>query len=535
MNPIQPFPKSKIEIRIKCKDLTSKDLLSQSDPQAIVYLKQQQRNDWIQQGKTEKLKNQKSPEFKQSITVDYHFEEVQLLKIVVIDIDKDIKLLKDFDDHDLIGEVNVSLGSILSSPGGRMKMSLTKNGILSGSITISTEEIRETGANIYFALEGNHLDKKDLLSSDPYFKIYKSGGTLVYQSEVIKNTLNPTFPPVYLKLEELNGGDMFRELTFEFMDWDKIGDHDLIGRFTTNTDTILRGGGGGGGAVEFEIINPKKVGKSGYKNSGVIKFYIARIQGDPTFLDYLHGGLEINLMVAIDCTASNMPPDVSTSLHYNTPTQPSQYASSIAAVGNVLAPYDYDQMIEVVGFGGLYNGHTSHCFPFNLTNGDDKKSEAHGLQEVLDIYHNNVLKIPFSYPTNFENVIHHAIKRASKSTQSNQKYTVLLIITDGDISDTQKTIDELVSASKSALSVVIIGVGNHHFEAMKILDGDEKGLVDSKGNPSKRDICQFVPFNDFKNYPEALAHETLKEIPSQVLSFMKLSKIHPNQPRPFNC
>ncbi|EAL73297.1 phospholipid-binding protein [Dictyostelium discoideum AX4] len=530
MNPIQPIPKSKIEIRIKCKDLTSKDLLSQSDPQAIVYLKQQQRNDWIQQGKTEKLKNQKSPEFKQSITVDYHFEEVQLLKIVVIDIDKDIKLLKDFDDHDLIGEVNVSLGSILSSPGGRMKMSLTKNGILSGSITISTEEIRETGANIYFALEGNHLDKKDLLSSDPYFKIYKSGGTLVYQSDVIKNTLNPTFPPVYLKLEELNGGDMFRELTFEFMDWDKIGDHDLIGRFTTNTDTILRGG-----ALEFEIINPKKVGKSGYKNSGIIKFYIARIQGDPTFLDYLHGGLEINLMVAIDCTASNMPPDVSTSLHYNTPTQPSQYASSIAAVGNVLAPYDYDQMIEVVGFGGLYNGHTSHCFPFNLTNGDDNKSEAHGLQEVLDIYYNNVLKIPFSYPTNFENVIHHAIKRASKSTQSNQKYTVLLIITDGDISDTQKTIDELVSASKSALSVVIIGVGNYHFEAMKILDGDEKGLVDSKGNPSKRDICQFVPFNDFKNYPEALAHETLKEIPSQVLSFMKLSKIHPNQPRQFNC
>ncbi|KAN0030974.1 hypothetical protein ACTA71_003946 [Dictyostelium dimigraforme] len=526
MDPIIPVPKSKIEIRIKCKDLTSKDLLSQSDPQAIIYLKQ--RNDWVQQGKTEKLKNEKSPEFKQCITVDYHFEEIQLLKIVLIDIDKDIKVLKDYDDHDLIGEVNVSLGTILASPGGRMKMSLSKNGILSGSITISTEEIRETGTNIYFALEGHHLDKKDLLSSDPYFKIYKSGGTLVYQSEVIKNTLNPTFPAVFLKLEELNGGDMFRELTFEFMDWDKIGEHDLIGRFTTNADSILRGQ-----IQEYEIINPKKVGKSGYSNSGVIKFYIARIQGEPTFLDYLHGGLEINLMVAIDCTASNVPPDVSTSLHYSTPTKPSQYALSIASVGSVLAPYDYDQMIEVVGFGGLFNGHTNHCFPFNLKN--DGICEVHGLQEVLDVYHNNILKIPFSYPTNFENVIHQAIKRASKSTQSKQKYTVLLIITDGDITDTQKTIDQLVNGSKSALSVVIIGVGNHHFDTMKILDGDENGLVDSKGIPSKRDICQFVPFNDFKDYPEALAHETLKEIPSQVISFMKLAKIHPNQPRPFNC
>ncbi|KAK5576669.1 hypothetical protein RB653_007813 [Dictyostelium firmibasis] len=526
MDPIPPIPKTKIEIRIKCKDLTSKDLLSQSDPQAIVYLKH--RNDWVQQGKTEKLKNQKSPEFKQSISVDYHFEEIQLLKIVLIDIDKDIKLLKDFDDHDLIGEVNVSLGAILASPGGRIKMTLTKNGIISGSITISTEEIRETGTNIYFALEGHHLDKKDLLSSDPYFKIYKSGGTLVYQSEVIKNTLNPTFPAVFLKLEELNGGDMFRELTFEFMDWDKIGDHDLIGRFTTTTDEILRGL-----KPEYQLINPKKLGKSNYNNSGVIKFYMSRIQGDPTFLDYLNGGLEINLMIAIDCTASNLSADLPNSLHYSTPTQPSQYAKSILAVGSVLSPYDYDQMISVYGFGGLYMGHTSHCFPFNLKEGN--LCEVHGLQEVLDVYYNNISKISFSYPTNFENVIHHAIKNASKSTQAKQKYTVLLIITDGDISDTQKTIDELVSGSKSPLSVVIVGVGNHHFEAMKILDGDDKGLVDSKGNHTKRDICQFVPFNDYQDYPEALAHETLKEIPSQVINYMKLAKIHPNPPRQFNC
>jgi hypothetical protein len=61
--------------------------------------------------------------------------------------------------------------------------------------------------------------------SDPYFKIYreKSGGNvLLFESEVIKNTLDPTWKDVDIWLSELNGEDMNRNIVFDVYDWDKM-------------------------------------------------------------------------------------------------------------------------------------------------------------------------------------------------------------------------------------------------------------------------------------------------------------------------
>ena len=61
-------------------------------------------------------------------------------------------------------------------------------------------------------------------------------------------------------------------------------------------------------------------------------------------------------------------------------------------------------------------------------------------------------------------------------TQINQKYNILLIITDGVINDMQKTIDEIVRGSKLPLSIIIVGVGAADFESMDQLDADETPL-----------------------------------------------------------
>ena len=42
-------------------------------------------------------------------------------------------------------------------------------------------------------------------------------------------------------------------------------------------------------------------------------------------------------------------------------------------------------------------------------------------------------------------------------------YSILLIVTDGEIHDMQLTKDLLVKASQQPLSVIIIGVGNEEF------------------------------------------------------------------------
>lgn len=49
----------------------------------------------------------------------------------------------------------------------------------------------------------------------------------------------------------------------------------------------------------------------------------------------------------------------------------------------------------------------------------------------------------------------------------------MLIITDGVISDLQKTIDQIVYGSELPLSIIIVGVGSADFTAMDELDADE--------------------------------------------------------------
>jgi vacuolar-type H+-ATPase subunit F/Vma7 len=44
-------------------------------------------------------------------------------------------------------------------------------------------------------------------------------------------------------------------------------------------------------------------------------------------------------------------------------------------------------------------------------------------------------------------------------SQENQRYQILMIITDGIINDLQKTIDEIVRGSELPLSIIIVGVG----------------------------------------------------------------------------
>ena len=105
-------------------------------------------------------------------------------------------------------------------------------------------------------------------------------------------------------------------------------------------------------------------------------------------------------------------------------------------------------------------------------------------------------------------------------------YYILLMLTDGAITDMIETVNCIVEASKLPLSIVIVGIGEDDFENMNILDDDIKPLVNSFGEIRKRDIVQFVKFNTFKeknaiDNGKELAEEVLKEIPRQIEEYYK--------------
>ena len=62
-----------------------------------------------------------------------------------------------------------------------------------------------------------------------------------------------------------------------------------------------------------------------------------------TFLEYIFGGCEIGLTIAIDFTLSNGHPSKPNSLHYIHDLQRNEYLNAIKAVGSILQYYDNDK------------------------------------------------------------------------------------------------------------------------------------------------------------------------------------------------
>ena len=114
-----------------------------------------------------------------------------------------------------------------------------------------------------------------------------------------------------------------------------------------------------------------------------------------------------------------------------------------------------------------------------------------------------------------------------ENNREENHYYILLILTDGCINDTQQTMDKIVEASYLPMSIIIVGIGKAVFTLMNLLDGDEKPVINSRGEPWKRDIVQFVEFEKFKkfnavHYGTDLTEEVLEEIPKQVETYYRI-------------
>lgn len=197
--------------------------------------------------------------------------------------------------------------------------------------------------------------------------------------------------------------------------------------------------------------------------------------------------------------------------------------------------YDTHKQIPVFGFGAeispnLKDG--NHCFALN---GDISNPAVDGLEGVVTAYKNTLNNVNLYGPTNFSPICElvNEMTESFKCSQDNQKYTILLIITDGIISDLQKTTDAIVYGSGLPLSIIIVGVGDADFTKMDILDADDTPLYSQRyRRHMSADIVQFVPFMEFRHNPMALAKETLEEVPGQMLDYFKKHKILPNRANP---
>ncbi|XP_055892331.1 copine-3-like [Biomphalaria glabrata] len=521
----------KVQLRISCRNLLDKDITSRSDPCAVVCLKQSGK--YKEVGRTEILRNTLDPAFTQTIPVEYHFEAVQQVRIRIYDVDNATKKLK---DDDFLGQVKCTLAQIVcSSPFTSPLYTKHKQQITNSVITVVAEEVKVNKEIAMFRFSAKQLDNKDFLSkSDPFLEISRllPDGTwqVIYRTEVVKNNLHPEWRAFNLDLPTLCSGDWSKPIRLTVFDSDKNGSYDLIGGATTSMSEMIK-------AISNEVTwscihEVKKSKKKNYTDSGRIILNSLQMFKEFSFLEYIFGGLQMNLTVAIDFTSSNGKPDDPKSLHHINPDQPNEYVRAITAVGAVLQDYDWDKLFPALGFGALIPPDMKESFEFPL-NFNLENPFCSGVQGILEAYFTCLPKIQLYKPTKVAPVIQHVI-RFAEDAQSKEatgmSYCILLILTDGVFYGIHDVMDALVQASGLPMSIIIVGVGQSDFTQMEVLDGDHTEIKSRDGRLALRDIVQFVPFRDFQNrHPSELASHLLAEIPRQVTDYYKLRRMPPSR------
>ncbi|NXY63524.1 CPNE1 protein, partial [Callaeas wilsoni] len=83
-----------------------------------------------------------------------------------------------------------------------------------------------------------------------------------------------------------------------------------------------------------------------------------------------------------------------------------------------------------------------------------------GIQGIVDAYCQILPQIRLHGPTNFSPITNHVARFAARSLQQGTSaYFILLIITDGEITDVDQTRQVIVNASKLPTSIITVGVG----------------------------------------------------------------------------
>ncbi|WRX24769.1 C2 domain - like 10 [Theobroma cacao] len=502
---------TQIELSISASKLRDRDITSKSDPMTILYVKK--RDGTLEElGRTEVILNSLNPAWIEKINVAYQFEIVQHLVFHIYDVDTKfqgipVKALK-LNEQEFLGEATCVLSEIVTKRNRSLTLNLhSRNGPGGsrnlGTLTVHAEENFSSRMAVEMKLRCSQLDNKDMFSkSDPFLRISRlleSGNSV----PICKTEDNP--------------------LLIECFDFNSNGDHALIGKLQKSVSELEELYKDRSGA---NLVFPSSRGQEKVlKGQLFVDEFIEKVQF--SFLDYISSGFELNFMVAIDFTASNGNPRNPDSLHYIDPSRRlNSYQQAIMEVGEVIQFYDSDRRFPAWGFGGrAYDGTVSHCFNLNGMNAH----EVEGVEGIMAAYANALHNVTLAGPTLFGHVINTAAQIAGQTISNDiTKYFVLLIITDGVLTDMQETMEALVRASDLPLSILIVGVGDADFKQMEILDADNgHRLESSTGRLATRDIVQFVPMREVYSCRISVVQALLEELPGQFLSYMRSRDIKP--------
>ena len=250
-------PHSTVELSISCLKLKNLDVLSKSDPCCVISLKNAATNQWNEIGRTETIKDNLNPEFSRKIQMTYFFEERQLLKFDLYDIDNEKS--SSLAEQEFIGSMEGALGEIVSyssAPNGFTRTLQAHGGKQAGTIKVVAEELGSCKEVYNLKFSAGNLETSMFGGAKSYFlEFYKTmeGGKplLAHRTQPQSGGKTCSWPMFQVSAQTLCGGDVDRTIQIALMKYKSNGSHKKKGSAETNIRTLLLGPGNAGNTYKL--------------------------------------------------------------------------------------------------------------------------------------------------------------------------------------------------------------------------------------------------------------------------------------------
>jgi len=496
-------------------------------------------------GQTEPISNSCHPQWTKYFLLDFEFDKELFLDVSIYD----------YDSKKLLGFAQIEVGRVLGKRQNQSLQRMKPAGTLFAQILPFT--IPKSEKTVNFSLVGGlrrkvkayyEVHKRDFFETVALWTaVYRSNYLYVKDDVEWEHCSIPLYDVATNKIVEGSSDSEIYECPIRILIWEhkKTKRHEVIGSVETTVAGLMDACKNGTTlwlqekSSHREYLKVKSIHVSGRDDvvsdqnrrlddtvpvSSPSQAHISRVEYSPlspkpTFVDYVAGGCELDFSVAIDFTASNGNPIIPGTPHCIDYNSLNEYEKAIISIGSIVTKYDTDQKSRVWGFGAKYEGVTRHAFQV----GDH--AHVSGVKGILTAYRETFARgLCMSSPVVITEVIKIAAiqakaKLAKAEKEGKQSYSILLILTHGCVSDIEATKNVLKEVANAPLSIILVGIGENDFSAMKFLDN----FQNKEGG---RDICNFVKFSACQDRA-ALAKDTLREVPHQLSNYFISRNIMP--------
>ena len=145
------------------------------------------------------------------------------------------------------------------------------------------------------------------------------------------------------------------------------------------------------------------------------------------------------------------------------------YGKALRLMSSIVSRFDDDDIYPVYRFGCI-NTQDKSVLPLMYPEQDDP--HFCGFDAVREAYEHIAPHIEMSGPTTFAPMIRQVMEI---SKETGNQYMILVLLTDGDVTDMDADMKALQETSNYPVSVVAVGLGDGPFKRMRILENSISG------------------------------------------------------------